>query len=259
MIDKNLEKLGLNENERAVYIAVLSAGKTTPNQVASSTGINRTTIYSIARKLARMGLIGGDFKGKNNFLIAESARQVQNLIVHEERQLVERRAVVQELIQELAQIEKVQGYTPPRIRFVEEHDLEAFLKRRYYEWVGSAGNDPTWWGYHDSSFTERYRAFIRWSWIHGPKNLRVRFLTNASEGQSSLGKEFPERQVRIWGNGSDIHTSLWIIGDYIVHVQTRVRPHYLVEICDAELARNQRGIYTGIWKILEDADRTDSK
>jgi hypothetical protein len=34
--------------------------------------------------------------------------------------------------------------------------------------------------------------------------------------------------------------------------QTRVRPHYLVEINDELLARNQRELFKGLWALAPD-------
>ena len=37
--------------------------------------------------------------------------------------------------------------------------------------------------------------------------------------------------------------------EYLIMAQTRVRPHYLVEIHDAVLARNQLQLFKGLWLV----------
>ena len=86
-------------------------------------------------------------------------------------------------------------------------------------------------------------------WKVGNKDLKVSFLTNKASIETELSNLFPERLTKIW-TGQEFDTSLWVIGDYVLMAQTRVRPHYLVEINDPVLARNQRNLFKGIWEGL---------
>ena len=63
-IDQQLKQFGLNENESRVYLEVLKHGKLAITQVPKLTHINRTTVYSVAKKLVGMGLISEDLGGK---------------------------------------------------------------------------------------------------------------------------------------------------------------------------------------------------
>jgi sugar-specific transcriptional regulator TrmB len=66
-MEERFRKLGMNDNEREVYLSVIGAGKISTHQVAKGTGINRTTAYSIAKKFEKTGVLARNrrelFKG----------------------------------------------------------------------------------------------------------------------------------------------------------------------------------------------------
>jgi sugar-specific transcriptional regulator TrmB len=57
MYTEYLKQLGLDDKEIAVFLVVLERGKVLPATVATITNINRSTVYSVAKELARKGLI----------------------------------------------------------------------------------------------------------------------------------------------------------------------------------------------------------
>ena len=84
-MEELFRQLGLNENEREVYLAVLQAGKIAPNQVAKVTSINRTTVYSVAKKLEKMGLVTQDLGQKVNYLVATPLEKLVTVFEREEK------------------------------------------------------------------------------------------------------------------------------------------------------------------------------
>lgn len=251
MLETQFQKIGLNDNEREVYLAILKAGKTTHERVARASGVNRTTVYSISEKLKRLGLISEDLGGKISYLIPEGIVAVSRLFDKQERELAEKKKAAQEIAEQIVAITSGKNYSIPRIRFVEEGDLNDFLYKRYAEWAKSGlAYDNTWWGYHDSSFTEQYGDFIDWSWKQGPAGLKVRFLTNAAPVEKEMEKKHPERLTRTIPEG-EFDSSLWVNGDYILMVHSRERPHYLVEIHDPVLARNHRQLFKNLWDVTK--------
>ena len=93
-------QLGLSDNEREVYLAVFKAGKITPYQVAQKTGIHRTTVYSVAKKLSQIGLIIQDLGQKVNYLVAAPPEKLISLFEKEEKELKKKKKVAQTLAQE---------------------------------------------------------------------------------------------------------------------------------------------------------------
>ena len=77
MVETLLQQLGFTANEIAVYLAVLENGKITPTDVAKRTGVNRTTVYSVAKELAKRGVMVVDLGGVNHYLVALPPRDAR--------------------------------------------------------------------------------------------------------------------------------------------------------------------------------------
>ena len=249
MIEQEFTKFGLNDNEREVYLAVLKAGKISYARVSRLTSINRTTVYSIVNKLIKLGLITEDLGEKISYLTAEGPEAIERMLEREEKELAEKKKAAQALIKELSSYRTGQNYSVPRIKFVEEMDLSDYLYRRYADW-GASGlkYDNAWWGYHDPSFTDVYGKWIDWCWEQSPHH--VYFFTNSAQTEEKMKEKHPDREIKILSGKDSFDSSLWVIGDYIIMVQSREHPHYLVEIYDSVLARNQRQLFQKLWHAI---------
>ncbi len=251
-IDQKLAQLGLTPNEREVYFKILEGGKVAAARVSDLTGVNRTTVYSIAKKLSKLGLVTIDIGNKVRYFVAESPDNIKKMIAREETEINTKKAIAEQLATELAKLTNNTNYSIPHIKVVEEADLSDYLYKQYPQW-GQSGMaiDNTWWGFHDHSFTETYGKWIDWSWKNGPEGVKVKFLTNDAKAEKEKSDKHAERQIRVWQNDQGFDVSLWIIGDYIIMVKSRERPHYLVEIHDKVLARNLRTLFQGVWQLTE--------
>lgn len=241
-------KLGLNENEQEVYLAVLKAGKVAPNEVAKVTGINRTTVYSVAKKLGKMGLMTQDLGQKVTYLVVTPPDKLVALFEREEKKIVEKKRVAKTLAKELSSLVSEKHYSVPRIRFVEEVDLKTHLYEAYSRWeesVLSYGN--IWWGYQDDSFTTNYMEWLLWAAKNGSASIEIRSFFNDIPLEHEMDASLTMRKMKVMPKGVAFDTSYWVAGDYILMAQTRVHPHYLVEIHDAVLARNQRELFRALW------------
>ena len=248
MLEKEFGRLGLNDNEREVYLAVLKAGKASPARIAKETAINRTTVYSVSRKLMALGRVGEDLSAKVGYLYAEKPEALERMFAKEETVLKEKRVLAQAVAKELAALPSGKSYSVPRIKFIEEADLTDYLYKQYELWGASgAERDNIWWGYIDSSFTKEYKEWIHWTWKHGPQGQKVNFFANQSDVEAEVSAQHPERITRTLPEGQEFDSSFWVIGDYVLMTQSRERPHYMVEIHDAVFARNQRQLFKNLW------------
>lgn len=251
MPENDFSKLGFNTNEKEVYLAILRAGKIAAHRVSSLTGINRTTVYSIGKKLGGLGLISEDKGQKISYFVAERPDKILAMLEREEGEIQEKKKSAQSLIAELASLASEKHYSVPRIKFIEETDLSAYLYDALPRWQKSMENqDNTWWGFQDNSFTEAYGDWIDWSWKLAPSAL-VKFFTNKAKVETDMKKKHKDRLIKALPEGTSFDSSLWVVGDYILMVQTRVRPHYLVEINDEVLSRNQRALFKGLWDLAK--------
>ena len=252
IMEKQFQLLGLNVNEQEVYLAILKASKIAANRVAKLTKINRTTVYSIARKLEGLGLISVDLGGRGHYFMAESREKLVASVEKEERELYIKKEAAKQLSKELSRITSEKYYSVPKIRFVEEGDLESYLYDAYPRWAESVlthGN--VWRGFQDDSLTEHYEKWIEWTWTKDvQKSLRVEFFLNESHIEKKLHEKHPAREMKQLPTGVSFDSSFWITGEYLIMIQTRVRPHYLVEIHDSVMARNQKELFKALWSSV---------
>lgn len=258
MIEQQLKNLGFTDKEVVVYLALLRSGKTNPATLAKFTGINRTTVYSVAKELINRGVITEELGSKKSELLALPPGDLMVLAQREERQLAEKKRAIDAAIKELEIVAKQTKYSIPKITFVEEEELEEYLYKRTPEWNRSLKEvDPTWWGFQDDTFVASYGDWIRWYWEEGTQpGIDLKLLSTETDIEKEMqAKGYTNRKIRFW-EGLTIDATTWINGDYVIMIVTNQRPHYLVEIHDATLARNQRAVFQRIWKSLSTAEQT---
>ncbi len=252
MIHETLSKLGLSEKEISVYLEVVKHGQISPAYIARITKINRTTVYSVAKELAKKGFIAEDLAGKTGSLVAVPVEDLQFLIKKEEKQLEQKKYTMHQMIEQLQTLTRSK-YAIPKITFIQEQDLEDYLFKRSTEWHKSIMKyDRILWGFQDHSFAQSYEKWVDWEWQQGgPPGLQLRLLTNKSEiEEKNKIKGYTRREIKYWDKGN-FTASVWVHGDYLIMVVTKQRPHYLVEIYDGTLAYNMREFFKGVWNEIK--------
>ena len=251
MISQTLEKLGFSAKEAEIYQAVLQAGKISHASLAKLTGINRSTVYAVVNTLSSKGLINEDLGGKVTYVVARPAEDLTSLIEKQEKELNRKKQLVHQAIDEFFEVVKSQEYAPPKIRFIEEDQLEEFLYKQVPVWDKSMLQyDGTWWGFQDPSFVEHYEKWIDWYWQKGADD-RTRLKLLSNEKAEEIKKEkFDRRQIKFWGKSQDFTATTWINGDYVIMIVTDKRPHYAVELFDKVLAHNNREVFKNLWEEI---------
>lgn len=111
MLEKNLEKLGLDEKEARVYLALLELGEGNIHQIAKKSGVKRTTVYDIVESLKEKGLLSSVIHRKKTLYSAEDPRKLEDTL--EEKKHILRR-ILPELLSIANMLDK-----KPKIRFYE--------------------------------------------------------------------------------------------------------------------------------------------
>jgi len=253
MINQTLQQLGFTENEIKVYLAILSQGKSTPANLSKATGLNRTTVYSVAKVLRKRGVIIEDLGATTTHLLAIPPQELRTIIEQEEKALRQKKHLVEEVITELEEVAKTTKYSIPKINFIAEDEVERYLYKQTPTWNKSLlERDGTWWGFQAPSFVENYEAWIDWYWQKGgASGIQLKLLTNQSDIETVMAsKKFARREMKFWSESGQFDTTLWVNGDYIIMIVTQNHPHYLVEIHDTVLSANLRELFKGIWKTV---------
>lgn len=251
MIAELLKTLGFTDKEIKIYLLILKHKKITPANLARGSGINRATVYAIAKSLVAKGVVIEDLGGKSLYLLPASLEELKKLNRKSEREVEIRKKTTNSLIEELTLAQIGTEYTVPKIRFIEEKNIEDYLHNNFKNWIESIQkHDKTWWGFQDHSFVENYAYWIDWSWKNAPQDIELKLLSNKSTVEDRLRGKYPRRQIKFWDKSSNFTATTWIVGDYIVMVMTNVKPFYLVQIHDAVIAHNQREIFKNLWNLI---------
>lgn len=256
MDERLLTPLDLNESELALFQAILKAGSLPPAALAKAAGLKRTTAYSVARSLIEKGLVVEDATKRPRVFLPASAEQVLSLIDRDKKQVAEREDSFKKIAGELSKLTAKMSYPVPTVRFVEEEKIAAFLRTQTPEWDASLlADDATWWGFLDHTFLDFHADWLDWYWERAAERIQVKLMTNRAPVEREVKDRLVEvagerRQTKYWGEVTDFRSSSWIVGEYVLMVNTRTRPFYMVEIHDALMVHDQREVFKALWPLV---------
>jgi sugar-specific transcriptional regulator TrmB len=248
-----LQKLGLNDKEIKVYLTLLRHGKMKPAVIADLTKVSRPLVYNAASTLLSMGLITEDVSGKTLTYIALPPKDLERLIEEAKRDAKEKEVLIKEAIGKLSLISAGKQYPVPKIRLVEEPDLEKFLFDNISKWQDEViSSDGVWWGFQDNQFVDRFPKWIEASWQTKQSehsNYKAQVLTNISPTEQKLGKKYTkQKRDMAYIDQSNFTATTWVCGDYLVMIMIKEHPYYLLEIHDKLMARNTAEIFKRLWE-----------
>lgn len=248
-MEKLLTSLGLGPKEQTIYKLILERGKVPAAMLSRLANINRTTVYSVAKELKEKGLIIEDLGGKTLYYLPAREHELEKIIKREKEEVEKKESNIKELQEILKGIPESSTYSVPKIRFIEESEVEDYLYEATPRWIESnLANDPTWWGYQDHTFVERFKDWIVWFWKRAPDQVNLKMFSNDSTIESQMVSEkIDRRMIRFWKGQQSITGTQWIIGSYIVLIVTAQKPFYLVEIHDSVMAHNMREVFRELW------------
>lgn len=254
-INQTLKKLGLNDNEIQVYLALLKNGRTKPSVLANLTKLKRASLYHIAKGLLAKGLIVEDYSGKTLQFAPLPPDSLGQIITQSKRELAEKEILVKKAINEISLISAEKSYPVPKIRFIEQANLEKFIFDNLVKWQKAViAADGIWWGFQDHTFIENFPKWIEASWLtkeSKDKNYRAQVFTNDSKIEAQIKNRYPKdkRQVRFWA-GQNFTATVWVCGDYLITIATGAHPFYLIEINDQLLAHNMKEMFKKLWQTI---------
>jgi HTH-type transcriptional regulator, sugar sensing transcriptional regulator len=111
MLEKDLGKLGLDDKESKVYLALLELGEANIEQIARKSKVKRTTVYDVIDSLKEKGMVSQVVKNKKTIFFAEDPRKF-------EEGLEERKHTLKNILPELLSIANRIG-GKPKIKYFE--------------------------------------------------------------------------------------------------------------------------------------------
>lgn len=125
MLERLLEKLGLSEKEAKVYLATLELGQDTVQNIAKKASVQRPTAYVILEKLMTTGLVSTVQQGKKTLFVAESPKELQNLLEEQKHQIDMHRQELDDAMGQFMAIHNASGDKPVVRYFEGEEGLVA--------------------------------------------------------------------------------------------------------------------------------------
>ena len=255
MLQEILKKLNFNEKECEIYLEVLKLGRATPARIAKNTSINRTTTYSVSKGLIKKGILAEDVGHKYTYLVALPIENLQQTLEQQKKRIREEEKLIHQAMVEISELPTNTKFSIPKIRFVEELDLEAYLYKKTDEWNRSLKqHDKTWWGFQDHTFIDSYSGWVSdyWTKFESSAGISEKVLSNQSKIEEQMAKKLIEnREIVFWNKSADFSSSFWIGGDYIIMINTQNQPFYLIEIYNPEMAANLRELFKGLWEEIK--------
>ena len=247
-----LTKLGFDEKEAKLYLTLLRRGKMKYSELAKAAGIHRTSVYHLANNLISKGVVTEDESGKVTELVPLPPENLENILQEDRRELERKEVLVSQAVDELERISADKEYPVPKLKFVEENDVEKYLYNNTEKWQRSIQDlGVEWWGFQDHSFAEVFDDWLRWTWTtKTEKQYRQnhRLFSNPSEIEQKLEKQTPSRRVIRPLQNVNFTATTWVCGEYIIVIHTRDKPFYLYEIHDQKLAHNMREVLKTLWE-----------
>ncbi|MFH1632167.1 MAG: helix-turn-helix domain-containing protein [bacterium] len=127
---RDLELLGFNKKEAAIYISALELGQAGANEIARRADVHRATTYTILDSLAKKGLITAYSKAGERRYIAEPPERLATLFELQQQEFDIRRRLVDNMLLRLRVFHNLSA-NKPKIRYIESFDGLRVMQREY--------------------------------------------------------------------------------------------------------------------------------
>jgi sugar-specific transcriptional regulator TrmB len=104
-IEETLRKIGLNNSEVKVYLALLKIGESKKSQIVKTSGIAHSKIYVNLDKLIDKGLVSVINKNKINYYISAPVERINDFLDEKKKELENEKELISKIIPGLKQIQ----------------------------------------------------------------------------------------------------------------------------------------------------------
>lgn len=234
-----LHKIGLSENESAVYLASLQLGPAKVAQLARASDVKRTTIYPVVETLRRRGLIREKIDGLKTLYVAENPDRLENI-------LAERHKEFQSLFPEFQALYNLDGDQS----IIKYYDTEEGLRNVYRELLSELRNGDDYYVIgdperYDTSNESFFKDFIQ-------KRVRINLNAKVLLTDSDLAKEYKKfernfgEEVRILPSEVKLDVNV-VITDKKVIIHQIIAPHITMVIENKSVVQMQKILFELLW------------
>jgi sugar-specific transcriptional regulator TrmB len=255
MLEKNLQELGLSENEANIYAVLLSNSPSGATFIASKLGLSRSSVYTVLDCLISKGLVGTTFKNEVKQFIAEGHSALEQILKKEKEQLSKKMNLL-ESMRESMEIVSRSDLNVPKVIFFEGQEG---LKKVYMSMMRNAQDGETMFILRDEFVWDKNWSFVfsedwhqRVRRLKIKKNLKTDLLINDSELErknSSLYKERKALKVRYLPKKNSVKQfAFYIVGDMASIMSMENNNLLGIQITNKHLTENFKKMFEGLWR-----------
>jgi HTH-type transcriptional regulator, sugar sensing transcriptional regulator len=247
-MQKQLEHLGLSEKESRVYLASLTLGKATADQLSKHAKVNRSTTYVQIEALEKLGLMSRFEEGKKTYFTPESPEGLHRVLTRQKEELLTKEEELARLLPELVRSYEGAGERP-MVRFFEGKEgisamREEMLRGTEKEWRVIYSHDNL-----AALFSEEERE------VYTPKRSECGITSKMIYTREDGPFENPTK--RAWTERKFISPSILpldadivIYGSNVTLTSLKGKPRS-VAISDSGIAKSLTSIFDLIWEKTE--------
>lgn len=251
-VTRQLQRIGISPKGVDTYLALIDIGRASAYQLAKKMSAPRATVYFVLDELVQRGLVATSKKQGTTIFSANPPAAILRYAEGQRDEATQRVGIARGLVEQLIPFFEKTATEVPRVQFVEgKNGVLSLLQENEEVWHQSMLDiDATWWGFDDATLFEHYNNWFRAMWERRHELRRTRITVNVFSNAvvaKDLRDRWPLTHLRPFPEGFDFTSTLWLMGNYVVVMSTRRRPHYALQLKDPLLAESIRFMFRMLW------------
>ncbi len=234
MIEK-LQRYGLSEKEAFVYYELLKKKQALANELAQSTGTNRTFTYNVLQSLVNKGLVSYFIKNNKRFYIISNPESLLSSIREKEK-------IAKELVEDIKKFKPAEKVTQK----VEVYEGNEALRIVHEEMI-KAKNPKV------LNSTGLLFQHLKYSAYHIIKDLSekpdYKVIACQSAKKTKLPKQFKETNIKFLPRGFDNYATTLLFDGKLIFQIIKDKP-FIIKIENKEIFEGYSKIFDLLWNKL---------
>lgn len=240
-----LEKIGLLNNDRKVYLALIELGSSTVSDIVKKCGLHRSYVYDILDKLIDFGLVGFTIKNNKKYFEASPPEKLLEVIEFREQQLKDDKERIKEVISELKKKTETNQLKQESKIFSGKQGIKAIL-----EDIISTKKDFVAFG-AEGKFKEIYKwYFTNWQKRRIEHKIKYKIIYSAMLRANRPTKEQKWVQIKFLHEKYDFPATTIVYGDKVaILLWDKTPTGFLLE--SQEVVRSFLNYFEVMWEKAE--------
>ncbi len=245
MVERILEKIGLNEKEIKIYLSCLRLGPSSVRNIAQESEINRGTTYDILKNLKEMGLVSYYHKDKNQYFIAEDPKKIEDVLEQKKKQLVETKKEIEKIIPELKSIYN-NAKNKPVAKFYEGYSGIKLILHDVLHTLRDSG-EKEYYVYSSSEIKDYlYNVYPQFSADRIKEDIKVKVVSIGPGGEM---RGLDERKWLTKEESTPTYTLIYSGKVAMISIDKNQRPIGVI-VEDVNIYQTQKMIFDFVWEKL---------